>query len=115
MVDITTPDLLPGLSGNIVKKRLVDMGDGTFAEMTVTTLAASANAVGTVNLGSLNGAATAANQALGNAALSTLTAPFTAATSVALTALGAGWPWAVLKHWPRVLPMMSCRVGSSST
>ena len=86
MVDITTPDLLPGLSGNIVKKRIVDMGDGTVAEMTVTTLAASANAVGTVNLGSLNGAATAANQALGNAALSTLTAPFTAATSVALTA-----------------------------
>jgi hypothetical protein len=86
MVDITTPDLLPGLNGNIVKKRLVDMGDGTFAEMTVTTLAASANAVGTVNLGSLNGAATAANQTLGNAALSLLTAPFVAATAAPLTA-----------------------------
>jgi hypothetical protein len=86
MVDITTPDLLPGLSGNVVKKRLVDMGDGTFAEMTVTTLAASANAVGTVNLGALNGAATAANQTLGNAALSTLASPFIAATSAPLTA-----------------------------
>lgn len=86
MVDITTSDLLPGLDGNIVQRRLVDMGDGTFAEMTITTLAASENAVGTVNLGSLGGAATAANQALGNAALTTLTSPFGAATSTPLTA-----------------------------
>lgn len=86
MVDITTPDLLPGLSGNVVKKRLVDMGDGTFAEMTVTTLAASANAVGTVNLGSLGGAATSANQALGNAALATLSSPYAAAISTPLIA-----------------------------
>lgn len=86
MADITTPDLLPGLSGNVVEKRLVDMGDGTFAEMTVTTLAASTNTVGTVNLGSLGGAATSANQAIGNAALTTLSAPFIAATAAALTA-----------------------------
>jgi hypothetical protein len=86
MADITTPDLLPGITGNVVKKRLVDMGDGTFAEMTVTTLAASANAVGTVNLGSLGGAATSANQAIGNATLATLSSPYAAATSTPLTA-----------------------------
>jgi hypothetical protein len=86
MADITTPDLLPGIGGSVVKKRLVDMGDGTFAEMTVTTLAASANAVGTVNLGSLGGAATSANQALGNATLTTLSAPYVGATSSPLTA-----------------------------
>jgi hypothetical protein len=86
MADITTSDLLPGLNGNVVEKRLVDMGDGTFAEMTVTMLAASANTVGTVNLGSLGGAATSANQALGNAALATISSPFIAATSTPLTA-----------------------------
>jgi hypothetical protein len=86
MADITTPDLLPGVSGSVVKKRLVDMGDGTFAEMTVTTLAASANSVGTVNLGSLGGAATAANQALSNATLTTLTSPYVTAVSTPLTA-----------------------------
>lgn len=86
MADITTPDLLPGVSGNVVKKRLVDMGDGTFAEMTVTTLAASANSVGTVNLGSLGGAATASNQTLGNAALASMASPYSAATSTPLTA-----------------------------
>ena len=86
MADITTPDLLPGFNGNVVEKRLVDMGDGTFAEMTVTTLAASTNTVGTVNLGSLGGAATSANQAIGNASLTTLSAPFAAATSTPLTA-----------------------------
>lgn len=72
MADITTPDLLPGISGSVIKKRLVDMGDGTFAEMTVTTLAASANSVGTVNIGSLGGAATATNQTLGNSALTAI-------------------------------------------
>ncbi|WP_420382031.1 hypothetical protein [Novosphingobium sp.] len=81
MADMITPDLLPGIGGSVVKKRLVDMGDGTFAEMTVATLAASGNAVGTVNLGSLGGAATAANQTLGNASLSALSAPYAAATS----------------------------------
>lgn len=86
MADIITPDLLPGLNGNVVEKRLVDMGDGTFAEMTTTVLAASTNTVGTVNLGSLGGAATSANQAIGNATLSTLTSPFVGATSSPLTA-----------------------------
>jgi hypothetical protein len=86
MADITTPDLLPGLSGNIVERRLVDMGDGTFAPMTVATLAASTNIVGTVNIGSLGGAATSANQAIGNAALATIAALFGAATSTPLTA-----------------------------
>jgi len=86
MADILTPDLLPGFVGDVVKKRLVDMGDGTFAELTVTALAASDNAVGTVNLGSLNGAATAANQAIGNAALNTLTLPFVGAASTPVTA-----------------------------
>jgi hypothetical protein len=86
MADIFTSDLLPGLHGNVVEKRLVDMGDGTFAELTMTTLAASTNTVGTVNLGSLGGAATSANQAIGNATLTTLSAPFTAATSTPLTA-----------------------------
>lgn len=69
MTDTTSSELLPGLSGSLVKKRLVDMGDGTYAEMTVTTLAASTNSVGTVNLGALGGAATAANQAIANASL----------------------------------------------
>ena len=82
MADLITPDLLPGIGGSVVKKRLVDMGDGTFAEMTVTTLAASSNAVGTVNIGSLGGAATSANQTLGNATLAALSAPYSAATSV---------------------------------
>lgn len=86
MADITTPDLLPGVLGSVVKKRLVDMGDGTFAEMVVASLAASANAVGTVNLGSIGGAATASNQALGNATLSTLASGYAAATSTPLTA-----------------------------
>ena len=86
MADITTPDLLPGLTGNVVEKRLVDMGDGTFAEMTVTMLAASTNTVGTVNIGSLGGAATSANQAIGNAALAALSAPFLAAATTPLTA-----------------------------
>lgn len=86
MADITTPDLLPGVSGAVVRKRLVDMGDGTFAEMTVTKLAASANAVGTVNLGSIGGAATASNQALGNASLATIASSFAAATSTPITA-----------------------------
>jgi len=86
MADITTPDLLPGVSGSVVKKRLVDMGDGTFAEMTVTTLAASANSVGTVNLGSLGGAATASNQAISNATLTTLSSPYAAAGSTPLIA-----------------------------
>jgi hypothetical protein len=86
MADILTPALLPGLTGDVVEKRLVDMGDGTFAELNVTTLAASTNTVGTVNLGSLGGAATAANQALGNASLATISAPFVAATSTPLTA-----------------------------
>jgi len=85
MADITTSDLLPGLTGNVVEKRLVDMGDGTFAEMTVTTLAESTNTVGTVNLGSLGGAATSANQALGNASLASISSPFVAATSTPLT------------------------------
>jgi hypothetical protein len=85
MVNITTPDLLPGLNGNVVQKRLIDMGDGTFAELTVTTLAASTNTVGTVDLGNLNGAATASNQALGNASLATLSSPFVTATSTPLT------------------------------
>ena len=86
MADITTSDLLPGVAGSVVKKRLVDMGDGTFAEMTVTQLAASANAVGTVNLGSIGGAATASNQALANATLTTLASDYAAATSTPLTA-----------------------------
>jgi hypothetical protein len=86
MADILTPALLPGLTGDVVEKRLIDMGDGTFAELTVTTLAASTNTVGTVNLGSLGGAATSANQAIGNAALATISAPFVAATSTPLTA-----------------------------
>jgi hypothetical protein len=86
MADITTPDLLPGLSGNIVERRLIDMGDGTFAPLTVATLAASTNIVGTVNIGSLGGAATSANQAIGNAALATIAALFGAATSTPLTA-----------------------------
>ncbi len=86
MADLITPDLLPGIGGSVIKKRLVDMGDGTFAEMTVTTLAASPNAVGTVNIGSLGGAATSANQALGNATLATLTAPFATATSAPVVA-----------------------------
>lgn len=85
MVDIATPDLLPGVSGSVVKKRLVDMGDGTFAEMTVTTLATSDNSIGTVNLGSLGGAATAANQAVGNASLLALTSPFLASSTTSLT------------------------------
>jgi len=86
MADLITPDLLPGIGGSVVKKRLVDMGDGTFAEMTVTTLAASPNAVGTVNIGSLGGAATAANQTLGNAALAALSAPYAVATSTPIAA-----------------------------
>lgn len=86
MADIITPDLLPGVSGAVIKKRLVDMGDGTFAEMTVTMLAASANAVGTVNLGSIGGAATASNQALGNASLATIASGYAAATSTPVTA-----------------------------
>ena len=86
MADLMTPDLLPGIAGSVVKKRLVDMGDGTFAEMTVTTLAASANAVGTVNIGSLGGAATSANQALGNATLAALSAPYAVATSAPIVA-----------------------------
>ena len=86
MADITTPDLLPGFNGNVVEKRLVDMGDGTFAEMTVTTLAASTNTVGTVNLGSLGGAATSSNQAISNAALTTIASPFVAASATPLTA-----------------------------
>lgn len=90
MADITTPDLLPGISGSVIKKRLVDMGDGTFAEMTVTTLAASTNSVGTINIGSLGGAATATNQTLGNSALTaiqnSLAAPYVATTATAITA-----------------------------
>ncbi len=86
MADITTSDLLPGLAGNVVNKRLVDMGDGTYAELTVTTLAASSNAVGTVNIGSLGGAATSANQTIGNAALATLSSPYAAAAAAPLTA-----------------------------
>ena len=87
MVDIKTPKLLPGLSGNMVDRRLVDMGDGTFAPMTVTTLAASTNIVGTVNIGAVGGAATSANQVIGNAALAAIAALFGAATSAALTAV----------------------------
>ncbi len=87
MADITTPDLLPGLTGNVVQKRLVDMGDGTFAPMTVTRLATSSNSVGTVNLGSIGGAATAANQAQSIAALSALAAPYAAAPVSPLAAL----------------------------
>jgi len=86
MADLITPDLLPGIGGSVIKKRLVDMGDGTFAEMTVTALAASTNAVGTVNIGSLGGAATSANQTLGNAALASLSAPYAAATSTPIVA-----------------------------
>jgi hypothetical protein len=86
MADIITPDQLAGFTGEVVQKRLVDMGDGTYAEMTVTQLAASDNDVGTVNLGSIGGAATAINQAIGNASLVTLAAPYGAATSTPLTA-----------------------------
>lgn len=84
MPDILTPDLLPGYAGKVVQKRLVDMGDGTFAELTVATLAASGNSIGTVDLGSLGGAATAANQSIGNAALTLMAAPFAAAISIPL-------------------------------
>jgi hypothetical protein len=86
MADILTPDQLAGFAGEVVQKRLVDMGDGTYAEMTVTQLAASDNAVGTVNLGSIGGAATAVNQAIGNASLVSLASPYGAATSTPLTA-----------------------------
>lgn len=85
MTDTTSSELLPGLAGALVKKRLVDMGDGTFAEMTVATLAASANNIGTVNLGALGGAATAANQALTNASLTLVASPFVVATTAPLS------------------------------
>lgn len=86
MADIIQPDLLPGIDGNVVQTRLVDMGDGTFAPMTVTTLAESTNSIGTVDLGALNGAATAANQTLTNVALATLSSPLAAATTTPLAA-----------------------------
>jgi hypothetical protein len=84
MADLITPDLLPGFTGDVVQKRLVDMGDGTYADMTVTVLAEGTNAIGTVDLGSIGGAATAVNQTLGNASLVSISSPYSAAASTPL-------------------------------